>query len=72
MKRLGLGDYFVCLFVLFLELELQGNNPELHYFSPVPKRFTLAVALNFAENRLQGAWRRLTPCNVLFLRNILT
>ena len=30
-----------CLFVLFLELKLQGNNPQLHYFSPVPKRFTM-------------------------------
>ena len=30
-----------CLFVLFLELKLQGTNPQLHYFSLVPKRFTL-------------------------------
>ena len=29
-----------CLFILFLELKLQGNNPQLQYFSPVPKRFT--------------------------------
>ena len=31
----------VVCFVLFLELNLQGNNPQLHYFSPVPKRFTI-------------------------------
>ena len=41
MKGLRLVDYFVCLFVLFLELKLQVNNPQLHYFSPVPKRFTI-------------------------------
>ena len=29
------------LFCLFLELKLQDNNPQLHYFSPVPKRFTM-------------------------------
>ena len=33
--------FFVCLFVLLHELKLQGNNPQLHYFSPVPKRFTV-------------------------------
>ena len=30
-----------CFFVLFLELKLQGNNPQLHYFSPVPKGFKM-------------------------------
>ena len=30
-----------CLFILFLELKLQGNYPQLYYFSPVPKRFTM-------------------------------
>ena len=30
-----------CLFVLFLELKLQGNNSQLHYFFPVPKRFLI-------------------------------
>ena len=29
-----------CLFVLFIELKLQGNNPQLHYFSLAPNRFT--------------------------------
>ena len=39
-KKLKVSRLF-CLFVLFLELKLQGNNPQLHYFSPVPKRFTM-------------------------------
>ena len=26
-----------CLFVLFLKLKLQGNNPQLHYLLPFPK-----------------------------------
>ena len=26
---------------LFLELKLEGNNPQFYYFSPVPKRFTM-------------------------------
>ena len=30
-----------CLFVLLLQLKLQGNNLQLHYFFPVSKRFTL-------------------------------
>ena len=30
-----------CLFVLFLELKLQGNNSQLHYFFSVPKRFLI-------------------------------
>ena len=30
-----------CLFVLFLELKLQGSNSQLHYFFPVPKRFLI-------------------------------
>ena len=30
-----------CLFVLFLELKLQGNNSQLHYFFPIPKRFLI-------------------------------
>ena len=29
---------FVCV---FLALKWQGNNQQLHYFSPVPKRFTM-------------------------------
>ena len=45
MKRLWLVDYFVnlfvCSFVLSLKLKLQGNYPQLHYFSPVPKRFAI-------------------------------
>ena len=45
MKRLRLVDYFVnlfvCSFVLSLKLKLQGNYPQLHYFSPVPKRFAI-------------------------------
>ena len=46
MKPLRSVDYFaclfVCLFVLFLVLKLQDTNPQLHYFSPVPKRFTIS------------------------------
>ena len=30
-----------CLFVSFLELKLYGNTPQLHYFSPFPKIFTM-------------------------------
>ena len=28
-------------YLLFLQLKLYGNNPQLHYFSPVPKRFSI-------------------------------
>ena len=45
MKRLWLVDYFVnlfvCSFVLSLKLKLQGNYPQLHQFSPVPKSFAI-------------------------------
>ena len=30
-----------CLFVLFLQLKLLGNNPQVHYLFPFPKRFTM-------------------------------
>ena len=53
MKLLRLVDYFVCLFVflfvLFLGLKLQSNNTQLHYFSQVPKRFTIFF-INFYFN----------------------
>ena len=41
MKRLRLVNFFVCLFVLFIELKFYGNNSQLYCFSPVPKRFKI-------------------------------
>ena len=43
MKRLRLVNFFVCLFVLFIELKFYGNNSQLYCFSPVPKRFKILL-----------------------------
>ena len=51
MKRLRLVNYFVCLFILFLELKLLGNNSQPHCFSPALKRFkTLHIYYYFYIN----------------------
>ena len=59
--------------VLFLELKFQGNNSQPHYFSPIPKRFTIFFIYSYFNNILHFIFNfTLLFCHSFYYEFILT